>query len=78
MKIIQHINGIVVDILNAREDITNDNIIVVDSIPSFEPKEGYNGVLKYGENGLYWDYDLVTVSDEIPPDELQSMIEEVL
>jgi hypothetical protein len=53
MKIIQHINGIVVDILNVRNDATMENIILVDSIPVFEPKEGYNGILKYGENGLY-------------------------
>ena len=65
MKIIQHINGVVVDIVNARQDITAESIAVIESIPTFEPKEGYNGILMYGENGLYWDYELVPVTDEI-------------
>lgn len=65
MKIIQHINGVVVDIINVRQDVTADSIAVVDSIPSFEPKEGFNGVLMYGKNGLYWNYVAVPVSDEI-------------
>ena len=56
MTIIQHINGIVIDILRCRDDTTNENIAVVNSIPTYEPREGYNGVLKYGENGLYCDY----------------------
>jgi hypothetical protein len=55
-----------------------ENITLVDSIPTFEPKEGFNGILKYNENGLYWDYESVPISDEISSDELQSMIEEVL
>jgi hypothetical protein len=78
MKLIQHINGVVVDILNVRDDIAIDRITLVDSIPVFEPREGYNGVLKYGENGLYWDYEAAPVNDEIPSEELQTMIEEVL
>lgn len=78
MKLIQHINGVVVDILNVRDDATMETIALVDSIPVFEPREGYNGVLKYGENGLYWDYEAVPVNDEIPSEELQTMIEEVL
>jgi hypothetical protein len=57
MKIIQFVNDTVVDIINVREDATADTIAIVDSIPTFEPKEGYNGVLKYSaENGLYWEY----------------------
>ena len=74
MKIIQYVNGTVIDILNAREDVTNDNIAVVDSIPSFEPQEGYNGILKYGENGLYWDYELAPTSDEISDTEARNII----
>lgn len=74
MKIIQHINGTVVDILNVREDITNNNIAVVDSIPSLEPQEGYNGILKYGENGLYWDYEPAPTSDEISDTEALNII----
>lgn len=64
MIIIQHSNGIVIDILRCRDDTTNENIAFVNSIPAYEPREGYNGVLKYGENGLYWDYELSETSDE--------------
>lgn len=64
MIIIQYSNGIVIDILRCRNDTTNENIAVVNSIPAYEPREGYNGVLKYGENGLYWDYELSETSDE--------------
>lgn len=64
MIIIQHSNGVVIDILRCRDDTTNENIAVVNSIPAYEPREGYNGVLKYGENGLYWDYELSETSDE--------------
>ena len=78
MKIIQHINGVVVDILNARQDATAANIAVVDSIPAYEPKEGYNGVLKYGNNGLYWEYVEVPVNDNITDEEFVNMIEEAL
>lgn len=78
MKLIQHTNGIVVDILNIKNDATMENIILVDSIPTFEPKEGYNGILKYNENALYWDYEAVPVSDEISDEEFTQMIEEVL
>ena len=64
MIIIQHSNGVVIDILRCRDDTTNENIAVVNSIPTYEPREGYDGVLKYGENGLYWDYELSETSDE--------------
>jgi len=74
MKIIQHINGVVVDIVNARQDITAESIAVIESIPTFEPKEGYNGILMYGENGLYWDYELVPVTDEISDTEALDII----
>lgn len=78
MKFIQYINGVVVDILNVRDDATMEGVALVDDIPAFEYREGYNGVLKYNENGLYWDYEEVPVNDEISPEELKSMIEEVL
>lgn len=78
MIIIQHNNGIITDILRCRDDATNNNIAVVDSIPVCEPQKGYNGILKYGENGLYWDYELAEVSNDISSEELQTMIEEVL
>ena len=64
MIIVQHSNGVVIDILRCRDDTTNENIAVVNFIPVYEPREGYNGVLKYGENGLYWDYELSETSDE--------------
>lgn len=78
MKLIQHVNGVVVDIRNAREDATISNIALVDNIPAFEPKDGYNGVLKYGENGLYWDYEEAPANDEISGDEFMNMVGEVL
>lgn len=62
------------DIFNARDDATNENIALVDFIPSFEPREGYNGILKYGENGLYWDYELAPTSDEISDSEALNII----
>jgi hypothetical protein len=78
MKLIQYNNGVVLDILNVRDDATIENIALVDEVPVFEHREGCNGVLKYGENGLYWDYEEVVISDEIPAEELQTMIEEAL
>lgn len=74
MKIIQHIDGVVVHILNARSDATESNVTVVDSIPSFEPREGYNGVLMYGENGLYWAYEKAPVTDEVTDTEALNII----
>lgn len=78
MIIVQHNNGIVTDIFHCRDDTTSENIVVAASTPMYEPREGYNGVLKYGENGLYWGYEAVEASDEISSEELQTMIEEVL
>ena len=70
MKLIQHINGVVVDILNVRDDTTIETIALADSIPIFVPREGYNGVLKYSsEKGLYWDYDEVPESDTVTVEE---------
>lgn len=81
MKIIQYNNNIVVDILNARFDATNENIAVVENIPSYEPREGYSGELRYStEIGLYWEYiEHPPVEErEISAEELEKMIEEVL
>lgn len=79
MKLIQHINGVVVDILNARNDTIIENIVLVDSIPTFEPREGFNGILKYSaETDLYWDYEAVSVTDEISAEEFKEMVEEAL
>lgn len=64
MKIIQHIDGVVVDIINVRDDVTAENIIAVDSIPPCEHRTGYNAILKYGENGLYWDYEEAAATEQ--------------
>ena len=74
MKIIQHNNGVVVDIINARQDVTADCISVVDDSPPFEPREGFNGVLMYGENGLYWEYVEANESDIISDREALNII----
>lgn len=75
MKIIQYNeDGTVVDILNARSDATAESLALVDGIPVFAPKDGCNGVLKYGDNGLYWDYEEVPVSDEISAAEALDII----
>lgn len=78
MIIIQHNNGVVVDVFNCRDDATNENIVTASSIPIYEPREGYNGILKYGENGLYWDYEQVEESNEISSEEFQAMVDEVM
>ena len=75
MKIIQFNNedNCVVDIINARKDATNENIIVIYDIPKFEPKEGYNGVLKYDQEKqeLYWDYEEIVIEEIIIDEEQQ-------
>lgn len=81
MKIIQTKDGVVVDIINARNDITLDTIAIVDSIPMFKPRDGFSGVLKYDiENGVYWEYVANPTDDEqeISSSELARMVEEVL
>lgn len=75
MKIIQYNEyGVVVDILNARSDANMNNLALADDLPVFIPKDGYNGVLKYGDNGLYWDYVEAPVSDEISAEEALDII----
>ena len=80
MKIIQiNTENKVVDILNARNDASQNTIFVVNNIPSFEPREGFNGVLMYNpEQGLYWDYVEAPVNNEISDQELGAMIKEVI
>jgi hypothetical protein len=78
MKLIQHIDGVVVEIRDAREGTTLDNLAIVEAVPTFEPREGCNGVLMYGADGLYWDYVEVPHVDEVSGEELAQMIEEVL
>ena len=71
MKIIQIINNVVVDILDAREDATKENIIVAEAIPEYIHKVGYSGELRYTpESGLYWEY------IENPSDEERELTEE--
>ena len=74
MKIIQHINGVVVDILSTRHDAIANNIVLVESIPPYEPKEGYNGVLMYSDAGLHWKYEMEPVTDEITDTEALDII----
>ena len=81
MKLIQiNEENKVVDILNIREDATQDSIFVVNDIPTFIPKEGFNGVLMYNkETGLYWDYiEVPVIEEEISNEELGAMIKEVI
>lgn len=77
MKFIQYINGVVVDILNIRDDTIKENNALVESISIFESKESHNGILKYNRNGLYWDYEPVEENNEISSKEFQSMVEEI-
>lgn len=74
MKIIQHIDGVVVEIRNAHPGITIENISIVESIPEFEPKKGFYGVLKCDENGLYWDYKEVPENYELSDSEALDII----
>jgi hypothetical protein len=73
MKIIQHINGVVIDIRNSHKGITMENVALAEEIPAFEPREGFNGVLKYNGN-LYWDYEEVQESDELSDSEALDII----
>ncbi len=60
MYVVQINDGKVVDILLARKDADKGTLIAIDSIPAYEPKRGYRGVLKYNtERGVYWDYEEV-------------------
>ena len=74
MKIIQHNNGVVVDIINIRDDATHDNIVVVNDIPAYETRDGFNGVLMYGEDGLYWNYEEVENNNFISNEEALNII----
>lgn len=81
MKIIQFKDNKVVDILNVREDATIETLAVVKDIPTFEPKEGFNGELRYSaDTGLYWEYIEHPPVDEreISNAEFGKMVEEVL
>ena len=78
MKLIQHINGVVVDVRNAHEGIAIEGIALAEGIPTFEPREGYNGVLMYGDDGLYWHYEEAPVIDEVTGEEFINMVQEVL
>ena len=80
MKIIQIKNGVVVDIINARNDVSIESLAVVEEIPQYDPKDGFSGILMYGESGLYWEYVVNPPEDEqeISSEEFQQMIEEVL
>ena len=78
MKLIQHTNGVVVEIRDVREGTELADLALVEAVPPFEPREGHNGVLMYGAQGLYWDYVEVPQSDKVSGEELAAMIGEVL
>ena len=78
MKLIQHTNGVVVEIRDVREGTTLADLALVEAVPPFEPREGHNGVLMYGVDGLYWDYVEAPQTDEVSGDELAAMLEEVM
>lgn len=81
MKILQIENDVVIDILNAKDNISLNNIIIVNDIPQYEPKEGYSGKLRYSsENSVYWEYieNPPEEEQEVSPEELAEMIDEVM
>lgn len=78
MKLIQHTNGVVFDIRDVREGTALDNLAIVEAVPPFEPREGHNGMLMYGADGLYWEYVEVPQVDEVSGEELAAMLEEVM
>ena len=82
MKIIQKdSDNNVVLIADALENTIIEDLRIVTTIPSYTPRDGYLGVLKYDDiMGIYWDYiEIVPIEDpNISPEEFQQMIEEVL
>ena len=63
--IIQVIDGKVVNIVKVMNDITMDNIKLINEIPAYVQKEGYNGFLSYNdEKGIHWDYTEIPKVDE--------------
>ena len=67
--------GRVVDITNVRDDANTENMVMVDMIPEFVPQEGYEGVLKYNEDGLYWEYKAVEPTErQLTSDEALNII----
>lgn len=79
MKIIQHKNGVVIDIRELRDDASTENTIIVDELPERERRPGFSAFLKYNEEqGLYWDYEEVIRSNKVTAAEFQKMLEEVL
>ena len=81
MNIIRVDNGSVLETLKCSNEFTNDNVKVVNNIPTFIPREGYVGVLKYDdEQGIYWEYveDIPVENQDISAEEFGEMIKEVL
>ena len=63
--IIIHEDEKVVDHVTVAFDIAAENLVVVDRLPEFIPREGFNGVLCYSKtDGLYWRYEEAPVRDE--------------
>lgn len=64
--IITHKDGKIIDFRSTGFDIADENIAVIDGIPEFVPRDGYNGVLCYDEaKGIHWSYEEAPVSDEL-------------
>lgn len=71
--------GNVLEIISCSDEMNNNNIKFVSTIPSFQYKEGYSGALKYNEDtGLYWEYEEIVPLDEITYDEMQEIMNGVL
>lgn len=80
MYLITHVDGTVIatclipdDLL---DDVSAENVALVESIPEFEPKKNCVGQLMYDGSNLYWVY--AEIENDIPAEEFVSMLEEVL
>ena len=66
------------------KNITKDDIYLFDKLPDFTPKEGYANSLHLNGDSLEWHFTKLPEStmneddEQIPSEELQSMIEGVL
>ena len=50
-----------------------ENIAIVEDIPPFEYREGFNGILKYSENGIYWHYEQAIIANNVSAEEFLDM-----
>lgn len=65
-------------------NITKDDIYLFDKLPDFTPQDGYANSLHLNGNSLEWHFTklpeptIIDDEEEIPGEELKTMIEEVL